>query len=139
MGSVGVSLLYSSGLPCQQAQNDSLESSCDESNITFRGTGVCLNSESVPVCKTVCVNGVWVVVGGKSNMMNIRVCSGEKYRIIKTKSAATSTMNKYCIIGLRTVCLSDYEMAMVFKIFISSHKGRSNSGEMNAITISKIT
>lgn len=66
MGSVGVSMLCSAGLPCQQAQNDSLESRCDESDITLRGTGVCLSNESAPVYQTVCVNGVWVVVGGLS-------------------------------------------------------------------------
>ena len=64
MGSVGVSMLCSTRLPCQQTQNDSPESRCDESNITLRGAGVCLNSESVPVCHTVCVYRVWVVVGG---------------------------------------------------------------------------
>lgn len=68
MGSVGVSMLCSTGLPCQQTQNDSPESRCDESNITLRGTGVCLNSESVPVCHTVCVNRVWVAVGGMSEL-----------------------------------------------------------------------
>lgn len=64
MGSVGVSMLRSTGLPCQQAQNDSLESRCDESDITLRGTGVYLSSESAPVYQTACVNGVWAVVGG---------------------------------------------------------------------------
>lgn len=66
MGSVGVSMLCSAGLPCQQAQNDSLESRCDESDITLRGTGVYLSSESAPVYQTVSVNGVWVEVGGMS-------------------------------------------------------------------------
>lgn len=56
MGSVGASTLCSARLPWQQAQNDSLESRCDESNITLRDTGVCLSSESAPACQTVCVN-----------------------------------------------------------------------------------
>lgn len=54
----------SAGLPWQQAQNDSHESRCDKSTITLQGTGVCLSNESAPVYQTVCVNGVWVVVGG---------------------------------------------------------------------------
>lgn len=49
MGSVGVSMLCSAGLPCQQAQNASLENSCDKSDITLRSTGVCLSGESAPV------------------------------------------------------------------------------------------
>lgn len=84
MGSVGVSTLCSAGLPWQQAQNDSRESRCDESNITLRGTGVCLSNESAPVRQTVCVNGVWVVVGG------LKVLWG-KMRIINTKSVALLT------------------------------------------------
>ena len=43
MGRVGVPMLCTVRLPCQQAHNESLESRCDKSNITFRGTGVCLN------------------------------------------------------------------------------------------------
>ncbi|TNN68514.1 hypothetical protein EYF80_021299 [Liparis tanakae] len=39
MVSVGVSILRCAGLPWQQAQNDSLESRCDKSDISLRGTG----------------------------------------------------------------------------------------------------
>lgn len=63
MGCVGVSARCSAGLPWQQAQKDSLESRCDESDITLRGTGVCRRNESAPVCQTVCVSGVCVVSG----------------------------------------------------------------------------
>ena len=66
MGSVGVSELCCAGLPWQQAQKASLESRCDESDVALRGTGVCLSNESAPVYQTVCVNGVWVLVGGLS-------------------------------------------------------------------------
>lgn len=56
MESVGVSTLWSARLPWQQAQNESLESRCDESDITLRGTGVCQRSESAPVYLTACVS-----------------------------------------------------------------------------------
>lgn len=59
-------MLCSTRLPWQQAQNDSLESRCDKSNITPRDTGAWLSYESALVCQTMCVNGVWVVVGGLS-------------------------------------------------------------------------
>lgn len=66
MGSVGVSTMCSARLPWQQAQNDSLENRCDESHITLWGTGVCLSSVSAPVFQTVCVSGMWVIVGDLS-------------------------------------------------------------------------
>lgn len=84
MESVGVSMLRSARLPWQQAQNESLESRCDESSITLRGTGVCRCNESAPVYLSVCVNGVWVVVGGLSVLRG-------KCRIINSKSVALLT------------------------------------------------
>lgn len=65
MESVGVAVLCSATLPWQQAQNDSPESRCDESNITLRGTGVCLGNESASTS----VTGVWVVPGGGSLLL----------------------------------------------------------------------
>lgn len=68
MGSVGVSTMCSARLPWQQAQNGSLESRCDKSNITLGGTGVCLSNESALVYQTLCVNGVCVDVGHLSGL-----------------------------------------------------------------------
>lgn len=66
MQCVGVSAQRSTGLPWQQAQNDSPENGRDEGNITLRGTGVCLSNSSASVYETACVNEVQVAVGGLS-------------------------------------------------------------------------
>lgn len=77
MGSVGVSVLCSAGLPCQQAPNASPESRCDKSGITPGGTGEsaprrCVSIECGLQRAWMSALGGWVGGGG--------------YRIISSKS-----------------------------------------------------
>lgn len=54
-------------------KNHSVVSRCDKSSLTLRGTGVCQSNESASVYLAVCVDAVWVVVGGLSVLMGNNV------------------------------------------------------------------